>query len=88
MCGMTDATDGVRNSPTTANKSAGPITVGLAGLIIGVLLMTFGPGVAAGTAVILGIMAILVGLAALLDGVHKLVQNLDNATQAILDRRP
>lgn len=83
-----DATDGDQNSPTVANKSAGPITLGLGGLIIGMLLLAFGPDIAAGTAVILGIMAILVGLVFLLDGVHKLVQNLDNATQAILDRRP
>ncbi|MFI2488512.1 hypothetical protein ACH47X_16480 [Promicromonospora kroppenstedtii] len=84
---MTDATDGVQNSPTVANKSAGPITLGLGGLILGMLLLTLGPGIAAGTAVVLGIMAILVGLVFLLDGVHKLVQNIDNATQAILDQR-
>ena len=85
---MTDATDGVQSSPIVANKSAGPITLGLGGLILGMLLLAFGPGLAAGTAAILGIMAILVGLVFLLDGVHKLVQNFDNATQAILDRRP
>ncbi|MEV0889791.1 hypothetical protein [Promicromonospora sp. NPDC050262] len=85
---MTDATENVRNSPTAANRSAGPITLGLAGLILGTMLVSVGPGVAGGTAVIVGVAALLIGLAALLDGVHKLVENLDNATQAILDRRP
>ena len=88
MCDMTDATDDVQNSPTVANKSAGPITLGLGGLIIGLLLMTAGVGALGTVGVIVGFAALLVGLAALLDGVHKLVQNLDNATQAILDRRP
>ena len=31
MCDMTDATDGVQGSPTTANQSAGPITWGWPG---------------------------------------------------------
>jgi hypothetical protein len=29
MSGMTDATESVKKLPTTANKSAGPITLGL-----------------------------------------------------------
>lgn len=85
---MTDATDGVQNSPTVANKSAGPITLGLAGLIIGAILLSVGVGAFGAVGMIIGFAALLVGLAALLDGVHKLVQNLDNATQALLDRRP
>ncbi|WP_285103722.1 hypothetical protein [Promicromonospora sp. MEB111] len=85
---MTDATENVRNSPTAANRSAGPITLGLAGLIIGTILLTVGVGAVGTVAVIIGVAALLIGLAALLDGVHKLVENLDNATQAILDRRP
>ncbi|MFD6445893.1 hypothetical protein ACFWEJ_12350 [Promicromonospora sp. NPDC060204] len=85
---MTDANEHVRNSPTAANRSAGTITLGLAGLLIGPILLTLGAGAVGTVAVIVGVAALLIGVAALLDGVHKLVENLDNATQAILDRRP
>ena len=87
MCRMTDATENARNSPATANRSAGPITLGLAGLLVGLLLMTAGVGAFGTTGAVIGFVALLVGIAALLDGVHKLVENLDNATQAILDQR-
>lgn len=85
MSGMTEATESVQKR-TTANKSAGPITAGLGGLILGAGL--FSIGTAAPVAAIVGIAAFLIGLVALLDGVYKLVGNIDSATQALLERRP
>ncbi|MEV0951320.1 hypothetical protein [Promicromonospora sp. NPDC050249] len=78
----TPATEAARRWPTTAYKSAGPITLGLGGLILGAGLFSIGS-----TASIIGIAAFLVGLVVFLDGVHKLVKNVDAATQALLDRR-
>lgn len=78
----TPATEAAHRWPTTANKSATPITVGLGGLILGAGLFSVGS-----MASIIGIAAFLVGLVVFLDGVHKLVRNLDAATQALLDRR-
>jgi hypothetical protein len=86
MSGMTDATGTVKRQ-TTANRSAVPITVGLGGLILGAGLFSAGGSGAIPVAVMIGIPVFLIGLAALLDGVHKLVQNLDSATQAILEQR-
>jgi hypothetical protein len=84
---MTDATESSK-LPTTANRSAGSITLGLAGLILGTVLMMIGSGNGAPAAVIIGVMVLLVGSVALLAGVHRLVENLDAATQALLERRP
>jgi len=82
---MTEATESVQKR-TTANKSAGPITAGLGGLILGAGI--FSIGTAAPAAAIIGVIAFLVGLVLLLDGVYKLVGNIDSATQALLERRP
>jgi uncharacterized membrane protein HdeD (DUF308 family) len=85
MSGMTEATESMQKR-TTANKSAGPITAGLGGLILGAGL--FSIDTAAPVVAIIGVTAFLVGLVALLDGVYKLVGNIDSATQALLERRP
>ncbi|MDR7380771.1 hypothetical protein [Promicromonospora iranensis] len=82
---MTDATQPAKPWPTTAHRSAGPITLGLGGLILGALLALWGPAVSA-LAVIIGVVLFLVGLVIFLDGVHKLVKNVDAATQALLER--
>ncbi|WP_419706201.1 hypothetical protein [Promicromonospora sp. NFX87] len=82
---MTEATESMQKR-TTANKSAGPITAGLGGLILGAGL--FSIDTAAPVVAIIGVTAFLVGLVALLDGVYKLVGNIDSATQALLERRP
>jgi uncharacterized membrane protein HdeD (DUF308 family) len=82
MSGMTEATESVQKR-TTANKSAGPITAGLGGLILGAGL--FSIDTAAPVVAIIGVTAFLVGLVALLDGVYKLVGNIDSATQALLE---
>jgi succinate-acetate transporter protein len=87
MSGMTEATESVQKR-TTANKSAGPITAGLGGLILGAGLFSIGTANAAPVATIIGVAAFLIGLVALLDGVYKLVGNIDSATQALLERRP
>jgi uncharacterized membrane protein HdeD (DUF308 family) len=87
MSGMTEATQ-VQTWPTTAHRSAGPITVGLGGLILGAGLFAVGADGALPVASIVGSAAFLVGLVVLLDGVHKLVRNFDAATQALLERRP
>lgn len=78
----TPATEAACQLPTTANKSATPVTVGLGGLILGAGLFSVGS-----TASIIGIAAFLCGLVVFLDGVHKLVRNFDTATQALLERR-
>ncbi|MFD2795522.1 hypothetical protein ACFS27_18330 [Promicromonospora vindobonensis] len=83
---MTD-TAGTGKRQTTANRSAVPITVGLGGLILGAGLFSVGGSGAMAVAVVIGSAVFLIGLVALLDGVHKLVQNLDSATQAILEQR-
>jgi uncharacterized membrane protein HdeD (DUF308 family) len=82
MSGMTEATESMQKR-TTANKSAGPITAGLGGLILGAGL--FSIDTAAPVVAIIGVTAFLVGLVALLDGVYKLVGNIDSATQALLE---
>lgn len=86
MTDMTDATS-VKQLPTTANRSALPVTAGVGGLILGSGLFAIGSANAAPLATIIGVTAFLVGLVALLDGVRKLVENLDNATQALLELR-
>ncbi len=85
MWGMTDTTQQATTWPTTAHRSAGPITLGLGGLILGAALMIWGPAVSA-PAVIVGLTLFLVGLVIFLDGVHKLVKNIDAATRALLER--
>lgn len=87
MSRMTEPTESVKRR-TTANKSAGPITAGLGGLILGTALFSIGGANAAPAATIIGITAFLIGLVALLDGVYKLVGNIDSATQALLEQRP
>jgi hypothetical protein len=82
---MTEATQMAKTWPTTAYRSAGPITLGLAGLVLGAGLMNWGHIISVAASII-GIIAFLVGLVLFLDGVHKLLKNVDAATQALLER--
>jgi uncharacterized protein YoxC len=47
--------------------------------------MIWGPAVSA-LAVVIGLVLFLVAIVIFLDGVHKLVKNVDAATQALLER--
>ncbi|MFI9485396.1 hypothetical protein ACIG47_03315 [Promicromonospora sp. NPDC052451] len=82
---MTDETTGTRPRLTRAHNSAAPVTAGLAGLILGAGLFVIGTTSLTTIATLVGIAAFLAGLVVLLSGVYKLLQNLDGATQAILD---
>lgn len=69
-----------------ANKSATPITAGLGCLLGGGAVFSIGAAAAAPVALIVGAVVFLVGAVLLLDGVHRLVENIDSATQSLLDR--
>jgi hypothetical protein len=85
---MTDATESVKKLPTTANRSAGPVTFGLGGVILGAGLPSIGGPIGAPLMTIVGVTTFLVGLVVLLSGVHRLVENIDAAAQSLLERRP
>lgn len=66
--------------------SAGPLTAGVGGLLLAVLLVVIGQASALVGLVIVGALIGLVGAVFLVAGVYQLAENIDSAARALVER--